>query len=111
MKTATRATRANKNAQPAQLRIKTRKFPRKRRTKTGRKPAGRSFRFSEAKGKTVDYVEFYTVHGYHCVDMAFADKTALHFTIDPAFNVEPGYSSWKTGNQRILRSWAPIHCS
>jgi hypothetical protein len=38
---------------------------------------GRSFRFNDAKGKTVDDVEFYTVHGYHCVDMAFADKTAL----------------------------------
>jgi len=44
---------------------------------------GRSFRFNETKGKTVDYVEFYTVHGYHCVDLAFADKTALQFTIDP----------------------------
>src|SRR5215472_8020770 len=103
MKTATRATRAYKT--------KPRKSPRKTRTKAGRKPFGRFFRFNEAKGKTVDYVEFYTVHGYHCVELAFADKTALHFTIDPAFNVEPGYSSWKTGDQRILRSWTPIHCS
>lgn len=90
---------------------KNRKSPHKTRAKAGRRPVGRSFRFSEAKGKTVEYVEFYTGQGFHCVDLAFADKTALHFAIDPAFNVEPGYSSWKTGNQRILRSWAPIHCS
>ena len=29
------------------------------------------------------------------MDIGFADRTALHFIIEPGFTVEPGYSTWK----------------
>ncbi len=77
-----------------------------RRTPT---PASGAHRFTEARGKTVDFVEFYTDSGFHCVEIGFDDRTALNFIIEPAFTVEPGYSNWKTGNERVLRRWAPIH--
>lgn len=69
------------------------------------------FRFDEANGKTVEFVEFYTDDGFHCVEIGFDDKTAIDFTIEPTFYVEPEYSNWKTGNQRILRRWETIHSS
>ncbi len=79
-----------------------------RRQSQRKKPGRGAFRFTEAKGKTVEFVEFYTGCDYHCVEIGFDDRTAMHFTIEPSFSVEPGYSSWKTGNERVLRRWALI---
>ncbi len=79
-----------------------------RRKSQANKPGRGAFRFTEAKGKTVEFVEFYTGSDYHCVEIGFDDRTAMHFTIEPSFSVEPGYSSWKTGNERVLRRWALI---
>ncbi len=72
------------------------------------KPASGAHRFTEARGKTVDFVEFYTDAGFHCVEIGFDDRTAINFTIEPMFTVETGYSDWKTGDQRVLRTWAPV---
>ena len=71
----------------------------------------RATRFLEARGKTVEFVEFSTDSGFHIVDIGFQDRTALHFILEPTLSVEPGYSNWKTGNERILRRWAPVVCS
>ncbi len=91
--------------QPARRSLK----PTNRSQDQRKKPGRGAFRFTEAKGKTVEFVEFYTGSDYHCVEIGFDDRTAMHFIIDPCFSVEPGYSSWKTGNERVLRRWAPIH--
>jgi hypothetical protein len=72
-----------------------------------RKPHG-FYRYPEARGKTIDFVEFSTDSGFHIVDIGFEYRTALHFVIEPSFTVEPGYSNWKTGNERVLRKWPPI---
>ncbi len=93
-----------KNATSSKRKLKTAKPSRS----LTPKPATGAHRFTEARGKTVDFVEFYTDSGFHCVEIGFDDRTALNFTIEPFFTVEPGYSNWKTGDQRILRRWAPI---
>ena len=76
---------------------------------TIRRYRNRSFhRFEEVRGKSVDFIEFYTSGDYHVVDVRFEDKTAMHFAIEPGFTVEPGYSDWKTGNLRRIKSWPLI---
>ncbi len=94
MKSATR-----NNRKPAKTKPRSSPTP---------KPASGAHRFTEARGKTVDFVEFYTDSGFHCVEIGFDDRTALNFTIEPVFTVETGYSDWKTGDQRVLKRWAPI---
>jgi hypothetical protein len=47
---------------------------------TIRRFPGRTFhRFAEAKGKALDYIEFFTMGEFHCIDVAFEDKTAMQF--------------------------------
>jgi len=76
---------------------------------TIRRYRNRSFhRFEEVRGKPVDFIEFYTSGDYHVIEVRFADKTAMHFAIDPGFTVEPGYSDWKTGNRRRIKNWPLI---
>jgi hypothetical protein len=76
-----------------------------------RKRRGSQFlRFSEVKGKTVEFVEMCTDADFPCVEIGFADKTALHFLMDTRLAMEPTYSNWKTGNQRLLRRWPAIDC-
>lgn len=64
--------------------------------------------FPQAKGKTVEDVEFSTSPDYHNVSINFQDKTALNFSIETGFTLETDYSDWKSGNQRLLRAWRPI---
>ncbi|MBZ5504534.1 MAG: hypothetical protein LAO78_03505 [Acidobacteriia bacterium] len=81
----------------------------KRGKTTIRRFPGRSFhRFEEAKGKAIDYIEFFTSDGFHNIDIAFEDRTAMHFVIEPSFNLETDYADWKTGNWRSLKRWPPI---
>ena len=72
-------------------------------------PHGRTFyRFEEIKGKTVDFVQFFTVGEYHSLDLRFQDKTTLHFVIEPGFTLETEHASVKTGNWRCLKRWPEI---
>src|SRR6185369_12420657 len=82
-RSATRAAKPNRKKReklPPSLRFNV-----TRRGKTTiRRYPGRSFhRFEEAKGKALDYVEFFTMGEYHCIDVAIEDKTAMHFVIEP----------------------------
>lgn len=63
------------------------------------------FRFREAVGKTVEFVEMGTSADFPCVEIGFTDKTALHFLIEPRLTMEPSYSDWRTGNLRPLLEW------
>ena len=65
-------------------------------------------RMEEVKGKTVDFVEFFTSNGYHVIDIGFEDKTALHLSIEPCFTLEREYADWKTGDSRSLKEWPLI---
>jgi hypothetical protein len=42
---------------------------------------------------------------FPCIEVAFHDKTALLFLMSTRLTIEPTYSWWKTGNQRVLRCW------
>jgi hypothetical protein len=91
---------------PASLRPKV---TRRGRTTIRRYEGGRSFhRFEEAKGKAIDYIEFFTSDGFHNIDIAFDDKTAVHFVIEPSFTLDTEYADWKTGNCRPLKTWPLI---
>ncbi len=67
--------------------------------------------FPQAKGKLLEGVEFSTYSDYHDLTLKFEDKTCLNFVIDTGFTLTTDYSEWKTGNQRVLRAWPPIHNS
>ena len=104
-KRATKPTRKKRERLPASLRFTVTK----RGKTTIRRYPGRSFhRFEEAKGKALDYVEFFTMGEFHCIDMAFEDKTAMHFVIEPSFTLETEYADWKTGNWRPIKRWPHI---
>lgn len=64
--------------------------------------------YPQAKGKTVEDVEFSTSPNYHNISINFQDKTSLNLSIETALTLEADYSNWKTGNQRVLRAWRPI---
>ena len=87
------------------------KSPSKSPKKTLNKRRGRQLLiFSEARGKTVEFVELSADADFPCVEIGFADKTALHFVMDTRLTMEPAYSNWKTGNQRLLRRWPAVDC-
>jgi len=76
-----------------------------------RKRRGKQFlRFPEVKGKTVDFIELGTASDFPCVEIGFADRTAMLVLMDTRLTMEPVYSDWKTGNQRRLRKWPVIEC-
>jgi hypothetical protein len=76
-----------------------------------RKRRGKQFlRFPEVEGKTVEFIELGTAADFPCVEIGFADRTALHVVMDTRLTMEPVYSDWKTGNQRRLRQWPVVEC-
>jgi hypothetical protein len=82
-----------------------------RKTPTRRRRRGRAFlRFREVQGKTVEFVEMSTDSEFPCVEIGFGDKTALLFVMQTVLTMEPTYSNWKTGDQRVLRSWPAVEC-
>ena len=109
----TESKRSSARTQPATRKSSTPeslRFTEKRKGKTTiRQYRGRSFhRFEEAKGKPIDYIEFFTCGGFHSIDISFQDKTAVHFVIEPTFNLETEFADWKTGNWRGIKEWPLI---
>jgi hypothetical protein len=81
----------------------------KRGKTTIRRYSGRSiYRFEEVKGKPVDSVEVFTGGGSHAIDVRFADKSTIHFHIEPGFTLKTEYADWKTGDWRPIKRWPPI---
>jgi len=104
---ATRKTSKSKKLRklPASLRYSETK----RGKTTIRRFDGRRFhRLEEAKGKSLDYIEFFTARGYHSIDIAFEDKTSFHFVIEPTFILDAEYSDCKTGDWRSIKKWRLI---
>jgi len=113
---AIESKRSSRRPQPARKTRKPRRFPSlprpviTRRGKTTiRRYKGRHFhRFEEARGKPLDYIEFFTAGEYHCIAVRFQDKTCMNFVIEPGFTLGPEYSDWKTGNGRRIKRWPLI---
>jgi hypothetical protein len=72
--------------------------------------SSRLFRFKGVQGKTVEFIEMGASAEFPCVEIAFDDKTALVFSMDTHLSIEPIYSDWKTGDQRLLQEW-PVHAA
>ena len=76
-----------------------------------KKPYRRVFHFPQTRGKLVEDVEFSTSTDYHNISINFQDKTSLNFSIETGFTLEPDYSDWKSGNQRVIRTWPVMSSS
>jgi hypothetical protein len=67
-------------------------------------------RYSQVKGKILDFVELWVSSDYRCISIRFQDKTDFCVEIDPciglAFNAM--HSDWKTGDQRVLKRWPSV---
>ena len=108
--------RSSRRPQPARKTRKRRRFsslPKPVITRRGkttiRRYKGRHFhRFEEARGKPLDYIEFFTAGEYHCIAVRFQDKTCMNFVIEPGFTLGPEYSDWKTGDCRRIKRWPLI---
>ena len=97
------AARAPSTARPGRRRYVLRRF--RRAAATWLRPGlGRMLYFPQAKGKTIEDVEFSTSPDDHSISTSFQDKTSLNFSIETGFTVETDYSDWKTGEQRVLRT-------
>jgi hypothetical protein len=44
----------------------------------------------------------------NCVVLAFSDNTELLIDVEPSLAFSVDYSDWKTGNQRVLKSWPRV---
>ena len=109
LRTQPATRRTPKTKKQSKLPVSLRFTETKRGKTTIRRYDGRRFhRFEEAKGKSLDYIEFFTAGGYHSLDIAFDDKTSVHFVIEPAFTLDAEYSDSKTGNWRSLKKWPLI---
>lgn len=64
--------------------------------------------FPEVKGKTIEELKLYLRNDDTCLSIFFADKTLLHFDLEPRITVRTDLSDWKTHNWRPIRRWPPM---
>jgi hypothetical protein len=71
------------------------------------RPSG-SFPFPPVRGKTLADV-YLTMDGdLNCVTLSFDDNTELVIDLEPYLRFTADYSAWKTGDQRVIKSWPRI---
>ena len=106
------STRSRGHLNPTTRKSGVRRGPRWPRSRNNKnKPYRRVFHFPQTRGKLIEDVEFSTSCDYHNISINFQDKTSLNFSIETGFTLEPDYSDWKTGNQRVIRTWPMMHSS
>jgi hypothetical protein len=90
------------------MKAKTRKQRRKK-TSAGKRRTSR-VRFPEIKGKVLESVELALEDDENYISLSFADKTALHFDLEPqpGFTVQADYADWKTHNMRRIKTWPAL---
>lgn len=71
-------------------------------------PKRRKIRFPQAKGKTVERVEFTVSADEYTLTIRFADKTDLSFDFEPGVTARPEFTDWKTGDYKPLKRFKPI---
>lgn len=81
-----------------------------KRARKRRLPRG-CVRYSQMKGKLVDFVELYVSSDYRCISIRFQDKTDFCVEIDPCIGLtfNAMHSDWKAGNQRVLKRWPSVN--
>lgn len=64
--------------------------------------------FKEAAGKTVEKITLTNESDFRAVTIRFTDRTAMHFTLRPKIDVFPELLDWKTGNGKVIRTYARV---
>lgn len=108
MKQATR-TRQSASSQRQKEKGKARRKPKPRKKSP---PATIEYSdqltFPEVKGKSIEELKLYLSADDTSLSILFADKTLLHFDLEPRITVRADLSDWKTHNWRRIKRWLPL---
>ncbi len=72
------------------------------------KRRNRMVEFTGIQGRTVEKVQLCTSASYNSVSILFEDKTDLTLVIDSLLTFQADYYDWKTGSQKVLKSWPVV---
>jgi hypothetical protein len=64
--------------------------------------------FREVEGKVLRQLAFDPSVDNQLFILIFEDETELCLAINPGFTVTADYSDWKTGDERVLKSWRAV---
>jgi hypothetical protein len=68
----------------------------------------RFYRFNEAEGKTLNFVEVHLAGDHYAIDIHFKDLTTLHFVIERSLSVYTEYADWQSGKGDSIKRWPII---
>src|SRR5215471_12867518 len=68
----------------------------------------RFYRFNEAEGKTLNFVEIHLAGDHYAIDIHFQDYTTLHFVIERSLSVYTEYADWQSGKGDSIKRWPVI---
>jgi hypothetical protein len=68
----------------------------------------RFYRFNEAEGKTLNFVEVHLAGDHYAIDIHFQDHTTLHFVIERSLSVFTEYADWQSGKGDSIKRWPVI---
>lgn len=71
------------------------------------RPSG-SFPFPPVRGKTLADAYVTVDSDMNCLTLCFDDNTELVIDIEPCLSFAASYSDWKTGDQRVIKSWPRV---
>jgi hypothetical protein len=66
------------------------------------------YRFNEAEGKTLNFVEVHLAGDHYAIDIHFQDHTTLHFVIERSLSVYTEYADWQIGKGDSIKRWPVI---
>ena len=68
----------------------------------------RFYRFNEAEGKVLNFVEVHLAGDHYAIDIHFQDLTTLHFVIERSLSVYTEYADWQSGKGDSIKRWPVI---
>jgi hypothetical protein len=68
----------------------------------------RFYRFNEAEGKVLNFVEVHLAGDHYAIDIHFQDHTTLHFGIERSLSVYTEYADWQSGKGDSIKRWPVI---
>jgi len=68
----------------------------------------RFYRFNEAEGKVLNFVEVRLAGDHYAIDIHFQDHTTLHFVIERSLSVYTEYADWQSGKGDSIKRWPVI---
>ena len=71
-------------------------------------PNGRTIRFPQMKGRTIEKIEFFTDAESHCIAIRFQDGMLLTLNIEPCFLFQAEFGDARPDSLRVLKEWPVI---